>query len=89
MNLVELFAVAESVELVECLKTLAEFEPVVPAERVENLKLVAELQPGLALLLAGFRAPFQKLPRSDFHFQYFQELPKYRGQLLQFRVGCV
>ena len=81
--------VAEFVELIECLKTLAEFELVVLAERVEDLKFAAELLLELALLLAVFRAPFRKLPRSDFHPQYFQELPQCRGQLLQFRVGCV
>ena len=89
MNLVELLVVAEFVELIECLKTLAEFELVVLDERVEDLKFAAELPPEPTLLLAAFRALFQKFPRSDFHPQYFQELPQCRGQLLQFRVGCV
>ena len=80
--MVELIAVAEFVELAERLKTFAEFEPVVLAERAEDLKFAAELLQELALLPAGFSALFRKLPRLDFHFQYFQELLQYHGQLL-------
>ena len=87
--MVELLAVAEFVELAERLKMFAEFEPVVLTEQVEDLKFAVELPSELVLLSAGFRAHFRKLPHSDFHPQYFQELPQCRGQLLQFRVGYV